>query len=74
MLEAKLAFFDRPTETIGCPIATTTLTASGCVLFSCSVALLDDAMFLVVVCAGSTVAFVAYGITRLLSAAGPSRR
>ena len=52
----------------------TALTASGCVLFTCSVALLDDAMFLVVVCAASTVALVAYGITRLLAAAGPSRR
>ena len=58
----------------GCPIATAALTASGCVFFSCSVALLDDALFLVVVATASVVALLAFGISKLLAAAGPSRR
>lgn len=69
---AKLAFCDS-TQTSGCPIPVTALTTSACLLATCGVALLDDALFLVVVLTTSATALVAFGVGRLLAAA-PGRR
>ena len=52
----------------------TAMTASTCLVLGCGAALLDDALFLVVLAAATVVGLVAFGIGRLLAAAGPSRR
>ena len=57
-----------------CRIPAPALTASACLVATCSVALLDDAMFLVLVLAVAALTLFTYGVGRLLAAAGPSRR
>ncbi|VVB47230.1 protein of unknown function [Beijerinckiaceae bacterium RH AL1] len=67
------ASFLRLHQTSGCPIPVTALTASACLFATCGVALLDDALFMVVVLTTSATGLVAFGVARLLAAA-PGRR
>ncbi|MCX8254855.1 MAG: hypothetical protein OTI36_12835 [Beijerinckiaceae bacterium] len=55
------------------PYPVTALTASACLFATCGVALLDDALFMVVVLTTSATGLVAFGVARLLAAA-PGRR